>query len=200
MAKSRKSPGSRSDELLDRVLAAIGKGDSDGLERYGLVAELQEIEAAYSKRRGRPTSGSYHKLLRKFRANTAKRLELRRQLRPVYDDIVMAGWLRSNPNADEGELRAAVEDSENIDPAEFEANEDQDIAFFIDSAGGYRKREVRKQAVEPFLRFLKKHDLVPSRKLPLNRMMGALFDWLDIERKLRPADTGIRTIARDLKR
>ena len=112
----------------------------------------------------------------------------------------MAGWLRSNPNADEGELRAAVEDSENIDPAEFEANEDQDIAFFIDSAGGYRKREVRKQAVEPFLRFLKKHDLVPSRKLPLNRMMGALFDWLDIERKLRPADTGIRTIARDLKR
>jgi hypothetical protein len=157
MAKSRKSPGSRSDEVLDKVLAAIGKGDSDSFERYALVVELQEIKAAHSKRRGRPTSGSHHKLLRKFRANTAKRRELRRQLRPIRDDIVMAGLLRANPGADEGELRAALQDStENFDPAEIEASEDQDIAFFIDSAGGYRKREVRKQAVEPFLRFLKK--------------------------------------------
>jgi hypothetical protein len=201
MAKSRTSPGSRSHGLLDKLLAAIGKGDSDSFERYALVEELKKIEGAYSERRGRPTSGSHHKLLWKFRANTAKRRELRRQLRPIYDDVVMAGLLRANPGADEGELRAALQDStESIDPAEIEASEDQDIAFLIDSAGDYRKRQVRKQVVEPFLRFLEKREVVPSRKLPRTRMMRALFDWLAIERKLRPTEAGIRTIARDLKR
>lgn len=199
MAKSRTSPGSRSDELLDKLLAAISKGDSDSFERHFLVEDLQKIEGAYSERRGQPTSGSHHKLLRKFRANTAKRRELRRQLRPIHDDIVLAGYLRANPGADEGELRAALQDStENIDPAETDAIEDQDIAFLIDSGGDFRKREVRKQVVEPFLRFLEKRGVVPSRKLPRTGMMRALFDWLGIEQKLRPTDAGIRTIARDL--
>jgi hypothetical protein len=199
MTQSRKSLGSRPDELLGKLLAAIGKSDSDSIERYALVEELKKIEGAYSERRRRPTSGSHHKLLWKFRANTARRRELRRQLRPIYDDIVIAGYLRANPGADEGELRAALLDStESIDPAEIEAIEDQDIAFLIDSAGDYRKRQVRKQVVEPFLRFLEKNEVVPSRDLPRTRMMRALFDWLGIEQTLRPTDAGIRTIARDL--
>jgi hypothetical protein len=204
MAMSRTSPGSRSDELLDKLLAAIGKGDSDSFERYALVQELHEIEAVISKRRGQPTPASYTTVLEQFRANTAKRLELRKRFRPVYDDIVMAGYLRSNPGADEDALRAALQDrqdsTERIDPAKFEAGEDQDIAAFIDSGDDYRKRQVRKQVVEPFLRFLEKHDVVPSRKLPRTRMMRALFDWLEIEQKLRPTEAGIRTIARDFKR
>jgi len=142
-------------------------------------------------------------VLEQFRANTAKRLELRKRFRPVYDDIVMAGYLRENPGADEGQLRAALQDrqdsTERIDPAQFEASEDQDIAAFIDSAGDYRKRQVRKQVVEPFLRFLEKHGVVPSRKLPRTRMMRALFDWLEIEQKLRPTEAGVRTIALELK-
>jgi hypothetical protein len=201
MAKSRKSPG-RSDELLNKLLAAIGKGDSDSFERHVLIGGLQEIEALYSERRGRPTPASYTTVLEQFRANTAKRLELRKLFRPVYDDIVMVGYLRENPGADEGQLRAALQDrqdsTERIDPAQFEASEDQDIAAFIDSGDDYRKRQVRKQVVEPFLRFLEKHEVVPSRKLPRTSMMRALFDWLAIERTLRPTDAGIRTIARDL--
>jgi hypothetical protein len=47
---------------------------------------------------------------------------------------------------------------------------------------------------------LEKRGVVPSRKLPRTRMMRALFDWLDIEQKLRPTEAGMRTIARDLKR
>jgi hypothetical protein len=204
MTKSSKSPGSRSDELLETLLVAIGKGDSNSFERVVLIRGLEEIESAYSTRRGQRTSGSYHNVLRTFRANTAKRLELRRRFRPIYDDIVVAGCLRANPDADEAKLRAAVQDrqdsTEKIDPAEFEAMEDQDIAAYIDSAGDYRKRLVRKQAVEPFLQFLEKRGVVPSRKLPRTRMMRALFDWLDIEQKLRPTEAGMRTIARDLKR
>ena len=206
MTKSSKSPGSRSDELLETLLVAIGKGDCDpkGFERVVLILGLEEIKSAYSTRRGQRTSGSYHKVLRTFRANTAKRLELRRRFRPIYDDIVVAGYLRENPDADEANLRAAVQDrqdsTEKIDAAEFEAEEDQDIEAYIDSAGDYRKRQVRKQAVEPFLQFLEKHGVVPSRKLPRTRMMRALFDWLEIEKKLRPTEAGMRTIARDLKR
>jgi hypothetical protein len=204
MTQSRKSPGSHSDKPLNKLLAAIGKGDANSFERSALVHELDTIKADYSKRRGQPTSGSYNKVLGEFRANTAKRLELRKRFRPVYDDIVFVGYLRSNPDADEDNLRAAVQDRQNstekIDPAQFEASEDQDIAAYIDSGGDYRKRQVGKHVVEPFLRFLKKNGVVPTRKLPQTRMMQALFDWLPIEQKLRPTDSGIRTIARKLKR
>ena len=204
MTKSTKSPGRRSDEPLETLLVAVGKGDSNSFERHALVQGLQEIESAYSTRRGQPTSGSYHNVLRRFRANTAKRLELRRRFRPIYDDIVVAGYLRSNPDADEAAVRAAVQDNqdstEKIDPPELEAVEDQEIAAYIDSAGDYRKRRVRKQAVEPFLQFLEKHGVVPSRKLPRTRMMRALFDWLEIEKKLRPTEAGMRTIASEMKR
>jgi hypothetical protein len=194
MSKSRKSPGSRSGELLDKLLAAIGKGDSETFERHNLVEELRKIEGAYSERRGHPTPASYTTVLEQFRANTAKRLELRKRFKPVYDDIVMAAYLWENPGADEGELRAALQhrqdSTERIDPAQFEAGEDQHIAAYIDSAGDYRKRQVRKQVVEPFLRFLEKHGVVPSRDLPRTRMMRALFDWLGIKQTLRPTEAG----------
>lgn len=197
-----KKPSGSSDVLLDRLLAAIGKGDADALERYLLSEELREIEVACSKLRGQPTlTGLRRRLLRKFRANTVRRRELRRQLEPIRDDILVAGFLRANPGADERQLRAALQEegTENIDPAEIEAIEDQDIAFLIANASDYRKRQVRKLAVEPFLRLLQKDDVIPSRKLPLNRMMQALFDWLGIEKKLRPTDAGIRTIARSMR-
>jgi hypothetical protein len=196
MTKSSKSLGSRSDELLEKLLAAIGKGDTDNFDRHALVQRLREIEAGFQL----PNIGPYRKLLRKYRENTAKRGELWRQLGPIHDEIVMAGLVRKNPGVDEGDLRAALQDhTKDFDLPEIEANEDEDIAFLIDRADDYRKRQVRKQAVEPFLRFLQKHDVVPSRKLPLNRMMAALFDWLHIEMRLRPTETGVRTIARDLK-
>ena len=90
--------------------------------------------------------------------------------------------------------------TEVVDYAKFEEDEDQDIAYFLDSKGDYRKRELRSLVIEPFLRFLERHGVTPSRTLPLTGMMRALFDWLEIEEKLRPTDTGIRTIARDMKR
>jgi hypothetical protein len=164
MAMSRKSPVNRSDELMDKLLATIGKGNADNLERYTLVQDLRKIEAACLVR---SKTGPFHKLLQSYRANTARRRELRRRLRPIHDDIEMAGLLRANPGVDEGDLRAALQDNtKNFDLAEIEANEDQDITFLIKRAGDYRKRQVRKQVVEPFFWFLEKHGVVPSRKLP----------------------------------
>ena len=101
----------------------------------------------------------------------------------------MAGQLRTNPHVDEHDLRAGVhwsdddlEGTEVADYAKIEADEDLDIAFLLDKKGDYRKRDITKLVVEPFLRFLERNDVIPSRALPLNRMMRALFDWLDIER------------------
>ncbi len=85
-------------------------------------------------------------------------------------------------------------------PAEVEEEEDRAIAYRLSAS--YRKRDIRKLVVEPFILFLKKNRIAPSsRKLPLNHMTKALFDWLEIEpgSPPRPADAGINAIARTSK-
>ena len=74
------------------------------------------------------------------------------------------------------ELLKDLESTDGIDPAEVEDSEDRDIAFLIDSGGDFQKRPVRKLAIEPFLRFLEKHGITPSREFPRNRMTKAWFD------------------------
>ena len=191
-------------DVLGRLLSAIGKGDINCFERFALETELEEIKAFYSAHREQPTSASWNRLLGKFRKNTARRRELRKKLKPIRDDIILAGFLQSNPDADEIWLRALLKDPEStdgiVDPADVEDSEDRDIAFLIDSGGDFRKRLVRKLAIEPFLRFLEKHGITPSLKFPRNRMAEAWFEYLDIEKKQRPTAAGIRTIAREMKR
>jgi hypothetical protein len=198
MAKSKSSDA----ELLDRLFAAIGKADSSHFERFPLEFELSEIRSACSKLDELPIAGGTHReLLKKFRANKAKRRKLRDQLRPVRDAIVLAGWLRQNPGADEAVLRATMQDDTGrVDPAAIEDEEDQDIAFLIDQSADYRKRQVRKLAVEPFLRWLEKQGVVPHpKRLPRTRMMRTFFDWLGVDARLRHSDSGVRTIAWELK-
>ena len=136
-----------SDKRLDKLFAAIGKSRTD---YFGFIAsELETIRSDYLKRRGQLTAAQ-RRLLRKFRANTARRREMRRQLGSIKDDIVLAGQLRTNPHVDEHDLRANVhwseddlEGTEVADYAKFEEDEDQDIAFLLDSKGDYRKRDIR---------------------------------------------------------
>jgi hypothetical protein len=195
------SPDNRSPRnLLSDLVAAIGMADANPFQTYPLQMALEEIESAWLARR---EVGPYRKELRRFRAITAKRRELRKQFGPVVREaIALAGWIRANPNVDESTLRGLMQDREgNIDPAEIEEAEDRNIEFVIERAGDYRKRQVRKLVVEPFLLLLERYRVVPYPKLlPLNRVMQALFDWLGIEQALRPTDSGIRTIARDLRK
>ena len=205
MAKNNISPDNRPPrDLLRDLLAAIGMAHANAFLTWPLNDALQEIKSAWLARRELPNVGSYRKELRRFRAITAKRRELRKQFVPVVREaIALAGLVRANPNADESTLRALMQDSDgNIDyPAEIEEEEDRNIEFVIERTGDYRKRQVRKLVVEPFLLLLERHRVVPHPKLlPLNRMMQALFDWLGIEQALRPTDSGIRTIARDLRK
>jgi len=205
MGKNNISPDNRSQhDLRDDLLAAIGMAHANAFLTWPLNDALQEIKSAWLARRELPNVGSYRKELRRFRAITAKRRELRKQFGPVVREaIALAGLVRANPNADESTLRALMQDSEvNIDyPAEIEEEEDRNIEFVIDRTGDYRKRQVRKLVVEPFLLLLERQRVVSHQKLlPLNRMMQAFFDWLGIEQALRPTDSGIRTIARDLRK
>ena len=206
MAKNNISPDNRSQrDLLRDLVASIGMADANNYETLPLVNALREIESAWLDRREVPNVGPYRKELRRFRANTAKRRELRKQFGPVVREaIALAGWFRANPNVDERGLRALVQDRDStgdIDPAEIEEEEDRNIEFVINSTGDYRRRQVRKLVVEPFLLLLEEYRVVPDPKLlPRNRMMQALFVWLGIEDRLRPTDSGIRTIARELRK
>jgi hypothetical protein len=202
MAKESPRPPSDA-ELLNPLFAAIGKGGCNHFLRFAPTNELQEIRAGCSKLDELPLAGGTHReLLREFRANTAKRLALREQLKAFREDIEMAGWRRANPDVDETELRAVMQDhTDSVDPAAIEEGEDQNIASLIDQSADYRKRQVRKQAVEPFLRWLKKNGIVSHpQRLPRTRMMKAWFDWLGIDTRLRPIESGIRTIVRDQER
>ena len=76
------------------------------------------------------------------------------------------------------------------------------IKYLLDSdAAKYKKSPLRTHLIEPFLVYLHRAGVVPHpRKLPLSRIMEAMFDWVDIDRKRRPTNTGVRTIARDVTR
>jgi hypothetical protein len=110
--------------------------------------------------------------------------------------------VRANPGLDKHNLRAGdyeedLQGTERIDHDAIEADEDLDIEFLIASQRDYRKRELRKLVIEPFLIFLERNGIVPSRKLPRTKMMTALYDWLGVEQKNRP--NAVDTIARELR-
>jgi hypothetical protein len=75
-----------------------------------------------------------------------------------------------------------------------------DIDHWLRTSGdAYRKRDVRKLAVEPFLRLIAERGITTSRKqLPRKRMFDALFDWLGVEQRFRPSSAAINAIARNL--
>ena len=91
----------------------IGMAHANAFLTWPLNDALQEIKSAWLARRELPNVGSYRKELRRFRAITAKRRELRKQFGPVVREaIALAGFLRGNPNADESTLRALMQDSD----------------------------------------------------------------------------------------
>jgi hypothetical protein len=193
-------------ERLHALWVAMGMPGSYG---FNFPFALGEIKSAWLARRD---LGSYRKELRRFRALTAKRRELRKRFEPdLREALETAGYLRADAGIDENEIRARMDDNyvpyiiPADDPAVIgeseEEREDRNIEFLLEGMGDYRKRQVTKLVVEPFLRLLDEFHVVPHpKRLPLSRMMQAFFDLLGIDDKLRPRDVGIRTIARELRK
>ena len=79
--------------------------------------------------------------------------------------------------------------------------EDMSIRHYIERSADYRKAPLRKFLIEPFLITMHCHGVVASpRELPLSHMTDALFDWVGVEKKCRPTNSGVRTVARYIKR
>ena len=89
MSESRKPPQAASDdELLARLIAAIGKSDASHAERSWFEDRFRALKWDYQKRLPAFESDVEHReLLRKFLANGEERRELRRQLKAMEHEL-----------------------------------------------------------------------------------------------------------------
>jgi hypothetical protein len=75
-----------------------------------------------------------------------------------------------------------------------------DIDHWLKISGdAYKKQDVRKLIVEPFLKLMEEHQITTSPKqLPRSRIFDALFNWLGVESGDRSTSASINAIAREL--
>jgi hypothetical protein len=201
----------QADVLLDRLLIAMGKGDVSAAERAKLARELRLLKALYEQQirrittveSGRETIDRKNELLRKLLAKKAEVRDLRNQLGDRGEDIHIAGTVRMNKaNLPREEIMEQLRLLNSRTLEKLEESEALNIKYLLDSdAAKYKKSPLRTHLIEPFLVYLHFAGVVPHRhKLPLSRMMKAMFDWVDIDPKRRPTNTGVRAIARDVTR
>ena len=206
MTKHRPSPSKVEDrqQHFERLLAAMYPSEAPNPFTEGVLTDdLEQIEKAYRVAVSRKQPG--RKLVSRYRAAITKLLTLSNAIGLDFfkDEIEKAGLLRLNPDIDDGMLRAAME--------EYPHGQDNlvgrlttqglDVEHWLKTSGDtYRKRDVRKLVVEPFLRLMAVYKITTSRRQqPRKRMFDALFDWIGVEKKFRPSDASINAIARDLE-
>jgi hypothetical protein len=203
--RSKSSPddtGSR-EQQLDQLLTAMDA--SDPFSRYGLEPALEQIEARWLAAQGKKHKKQDRKLVRQYSAAITKALALSNMIGPDFfaNEIEKAGWSRLNPDADDRTLHDWMDMHEhkrtNVDAVLTEHR--LDIDHWLGTSGEvYRKRDVRKLVVEPFLQLMAEREIITSRrKLPRKRLFDALFDWLGVEQKDRPSSANIDKAARELE-
>jgi hypothetical protein len=212
MFQTRMPPHGGSDELLDKLLSALGKGNAAETERANLKSWLRSIKTGYEVRTDRITSiengrevfDPKRELLQKLHANITEGIELRRQLGARIKDIRDAGAqcvAKAKPPlpVDEFKKRIALSNPALVDQVAAIEAENIRHLLSVRISTDYKKPPFREYVIKPFLEFLDQQGIKPSRKYPLSRMTAALFDYLEIPPTRRPDDAGIRTIVRDMK-
>jgi len=188
-------------ELLNRLMVAIGKDSAGDAERAWFEDKFRALKQDYQNRLpGFESEVEHRELLRKFLANAQERRELRQQLTAIKYELWRVGRIRLNQIEDEESrlILGTLTDPDIIERAE--RAEEENVRLLLENTGDYRKRSLRKLAIEPFLVFLNNEEVAISRERPLNRMVHALLDFLGVDPKRRLTDPGIRTIAHDVKR
>jgi hypothetical protein len=201
----------QSEELLERLLFVMGKGDASAAERTKLARELRIMKGIYEQRirririveSGREKIDPKRETLQKLLAKKAEVRDLRNQLGDRKYDVGLAGiprMLEAKLPLDEFEEQLKLTVSRTLE--KLEEIEALNIKYLLDSdAANYKKPTLRRLLIEPFLSFLHRAGVVTHpRKLPLKRIVEAMFDWVGIDRKRRPTDAGVRTIAKDVTR
>ena len=177
------------DELLARLIDAIGKSDVAAAERIRFEDAFKRLKRNYQERLPAFEADVDHRaLLRKLLANTRKRRELRRQLAAVQQEIRRVGWIRimDAKFPEPVQLRMA----EFLDPIaleNIERLEENNIKYFLKTTDDYRKGALRRLLIEPFLSRVLRENVTFSRERPLTGAMDALFDFIGVAR------TGVRT-------
>ncbi|MBR0792164.1 hypothetical protein JQ631_24025 [Bradyrhizobium manausense] len=182
------------DEQFARLLSTMNAADP--FDRYGLEPALKQIEARWAAaQRKKPD----RKLVHQYRAAIAKVLALSKKIGPDFFDneIEKARWARLNPDADDGKLHDLMDQhgrtGAEVDRALAARGEDIDHWFKI-TLEDYRKRDVRTEIVEPFLKLMVGREIEADRK----ELFGTLFDWIGLEKRFRPTDASINNIARKI--
>jgi hypothetical protein len=209
MSKHRPSPSKAAgpEQRLDRLFAAMGIAEDDPFLQVGLEGQLEQIKSEYARRVAQLSKQPNRKLVRRYRAAVTKLLSLSKKVGPDFlAEIEEAGWSRQNPNADVGTLymvmtEAIAEHGHKRDLIAVLTAHGLNIDHWLKTTGEtYKKRDVRKLVVEPFLQLMTEHAITTSRKqLPRTRIFNELFDWLGVERKFRPSDPAINAIAKGLE-
>jgi hypothetical protein len=195
--RSKPSPnnaGSR-EQQLDQLLTAMDA--SDPFSRYGLEPAFKQIEARWLAAQGKKQQD--RKRVRQYRAAITKVLALSNKIGPDFfaNEIEKAGWSRLNPDRDDRTLQTLMADHghERDDVVAVLTAHGLDIDHWLKTSRAvYRKRDVRKLVVEPFLQLMVGRDIETSRR----RVFDALFDWIGVEKKFRPSSASINAIAREL--
>jgi hypothetical protein len=210
MTKHRPPPSKTAgpEQGLDRLVAALGIAEDNPFLRVGLAGQLEQIEREYARRVAQLSKQPNRKLVRQYRAAVTKLLSLAKKVGPGFlAEIEEAGWSRQNPNADVGLLHMVMTDwmtehgEKPLDMIAVLTAHGLNIDHWLKTtAEAYKKRDVRKLVVEPFLQLIAEQKITTSRKqLPRKRMFDALFDWIGVEKRFRLSDAGINAIARDLE-
>jgi hypothetical protein len=181
------------EQQLDQLFVAMDA--SDPFSRLGLEPALKQIEARWIAAQGKKPD---RKRVRQYRAAITKVLALSNKIGPDFfaNEIEKAGWSRHNPDVDDRTLHDLVDEHghrrTDIDAVLTEHG--LNIDHWLRTSGEmYRKRDVRKLVVEPFLQLMVGREPETSRK----SVFDALFDWIGVEKKFRPSDASINAIARD---
>lgn len=184
------------EQQLDRLLIAMDA--TDPLSRYAFEPALKQIETRWAAAQRKKPS---RKLVRQYREAITKVLALSYMIGPDFfaAEIEKARWSRLNPDADDSKLHDIMEMHEHErEPTDVDAELTKrglDIDHWFKTSGEvYRKRAVRKEIVEPFLEMMVGRETESSRK----EVFDALFDWIGVEKKFRPSNASINTIAREL--
>ena len=208
MTKHRLRPSKpeNRERQFEKLLAAMGMGETaDPFARYSLMQELERIERGYARRVVASAKQPDRKLVRQYRAAITKVLELSNEIGPDFfaNEIEEAGFSRHNPDADDSTLHDLIADygHKRIDFDAGLTDHLLDVDHWLStSAENYKKRDVRKLVVEPFLKLMAKHEITTSRKQrPRKQIFDALFGWLGVERKFRPSSANVDSIARELE-
>lgn len=199
----------QSEVLLDRLLLVMGKGDASAAERSKLARNLRILKGLYEQQirrittveSGREKIDPKRELLQKLLTKKAEVRALRNQLGDRRYDIDLAGiprMLEVKLPLEEFKEQLTLAASRTLE--KLEEIEALNIRYLLDSdATNYKKRMLRRLLIEPFLFYLHRAGVVPHpHQLPLSRIMEAMFDWVGIDRKHRPTNTGVRAIARDI--